>query len=71
MITYGSYLAPQERILSSATWIVIIDTAVALFAGFAIFPAVFAMHLSPAEGPGLVFQIVPVVFCTYAHGADL
>jgi len=68
MITYGSYLAPQERILSSATWIVIIDTAVALFAGFAIFPAVFAMHLSPAEGPGLVFQIVPAVFARMPMG---
>ncbi|HOJ51549.1 MAG TPA: sodium-dependent transporter [Syntrophales bacterium] len=68
MITYGSYLSPRERILSAAFWIVFLDTAVALLAGFAIFPSVFAMELSPAEGPGLVFHVIPAVFARMPAG---
>ncbi len=68
MITYGSYLSSRERILPSAFWIVMIDTGIALLAGFAIFPSVFAMNLSPAEGPGLVFNIVPAVFARMPMG---
>lgn len=68
MITYGSYLSPKERILTAAFWIVFLDTAVALLAGFAIFPSVFAMELSPAEGPGLVFHVVPAVFARMSGG---
>jgi NSS family neurotransmitter:Na+ symporter len=68
VITYGSYLSSQERILTAAFWIVFIDTAVALLAGFAIFPSVFAMGLSPAEGPGLVFHVIPAVFARMPGG---
>ncbi|MCX7982555.1 MAG: sodium-dependent transporter [Syntrophales bacterium] len=68
MITYGSYLSRSERILTAAFWIVFLDTAVALLAGFAVFPSVFAMELSPAEGPGLVFHVVPAVFARMPGG---
>ena len=68
MITYGSYLSPKEKILNSSVFILLFDTLIALFAGFAIFPAVFAMNMSPAEGPGLVFHIIPTVFGNMAYG---
>jgi NSS family neurotransmitter:Na+ symporter len=42
-ITYGSYLKDHDEIPGSTSWIVGLDTLVALMAGFAIFPAVFAL----------------------------
>jgi len=38
------------------------DLSVSILAGIAIFPAVFSCGLTPAEGPGLVYQVLPVVF---------
>jgi NSS family neurotransmitter:Na+ symporter len=38
------------------------DTAAGLLAGLAIFPAVFALGLEPASGPGLIFGTLPRVF---------
>jgi len=35
---------------------------IALLAGLAIFPAVFSLGLEPAEGPGLLFVVLPAVF---------
>ncbi len=69
MITYGSYLSPEEKILNSAFYIVILDTLVAILAGLAIFPAVFAMNMSPQEGAGLIFHIIPVVFGNMPYGS--
>jgi len=62
ILTYGSYLDPSKNILSSSLNIVFLDTMVALMAGFAIFPAVFAMGMSPDAGPGLALQIMPLTF---------
>lgn len=62
MITYGSYLKKSETIPSNGLIIVSLDTAVALLAGLAIFPALFAFGMEPAAGPGLVFVVVPSVF---------
>ncbi len=62
MMTYGSYLSAKENLTSSAVYVVIFDTLIALLVGMVIFPAVFAMGLEPAEGPGLVFTVLPTVF---------
>jgi neurotransmitter:Na+ symporter, NSS family len=62
MITYGSYLKKSENIASNGLIIVGLDTGVALLAGLAIFPALFAFGMEPATGPGLVFVVVPSVF---------
>lgn len=62
MITYGSYLKRDDNIFASAVWITALDTLVSVLSCLMIFPAVFAMGFSPAEGPGLVFQVVPAVF---------
>ncbi|MCX8123786.1 MAG: sodium-dependent transporter [Spirochaetes bacterium] len=68
MITYGSYLSRKDKILHSALWIVVLDTLVAILAGLAIFPSVFAMSLSPQEGPGLIFHVIPAVFARMPLG---
>ena len=62
MITYGSYLKKQDNLAASAFYVVSMDTLAAFLAGFAIFPAVFAMGLEPAAGPGLTFITLPGVF---------
>jgi NSS family neurotransmitter:Na+ symporter len=62
MITYGSYLDSETSIPRNAFIVVGADTLVALLAGFAIFPLVFAHNLQPDSGPGLVFQTLPMAF---------
>ena len=62
MLTYGSYLSKKENIPASALAIVVMDTAVAIMAGLAIFPALFSFGMEPAAGPGLVFVVVPAIF---------
>ena len=69
MITYGSYLRKKDPIPSSAGTIIGLDTFVAIIAGFAIFPAVFAFGFDPAAGPGLAFITLPGVFTEMPLGA--
>lgn len=62
MITYGSYLDKKENLTKSALAVTMMDTGVAILAGIAIFPALFAFGMEPAAGPGLVFVVVPSIF---------
>ena len=62
MITYGSYLKRDQNLLTSALWIIFLDTIIALMAGTAIFSAVFAMGANPSEGAGLIFVVLPTIF---------
>lgn len=65
MITYGSYLGKKENLPSNATIVTLMDTGVAVLAGIAIFPALFAFGMEPAAGPGLVFVVVPQIFAEF------
>ena len=69
MITYGSYLDKNESLVSSTFSVIGLDTLIALMAGLAIFPAVFAKGFNPDAGPGLVFQVLPTVFNQIPLGA--
>jgi NSS family neurotransmitter:Na+ symporter len=62
MVTYSSYLSKNENLPQSAISIVFLNLLVALLAGLAIFPAVFAFGLSPDAGPVLLFNVLPTVF---------
>lgn len=62
MITYGSYLRRDSDLIKAAISIVALDTIIALLAGIAIFTAVFALGQDPAEGPGLIFVVLPTLF---------
>ena len=62
MMTYGAYLPRDVSVPKAAIIIGGVDTLIALLAGLAIFPIVFASGLSPAEGPGLVFVTMPIAF---------
>lgn len=68
MVVYGSYLGSEANIRSDATWTVLGDTVAGLLAGLAIFPAVFALGLEPASGPGLLFATVPRIFAELPAG---
>lgn len=61
-ITYGAYLGKDQKIVKSAGSIAFFDTLVAMIAGFAILPAVFAFGFDPESGPSLMFQTLPTVF---------
>ena len=65
MITYGSYLPKSINIPKSAIIVGLTDTAVALIAGLAIFPIVFAHGLNVNSGAGLFFETLPIAL----HGA--
>ncbi len=62
MISYGSYLGREINLLRTASIVVVMDTGIALLAGLAIFPIVFANQLDPSQGPGLIFITLPVAF---------
>ena len=67
-ITYGSYLHKDVSIPKGCIQIAVLDTCMAVLAGIAIFPAVFACGLEPASGPGLIFVTLPEVFSAMAGG---
>ncbi len=62
IMVYGSYMPKHNSITGAAMMIALLDTAVALIAGMAIFPVVFANGLEPGSGPGLIFQTLPIAF---------
>ncbi len=70
MLTYGSYLEKRQGIAGSATWVVVLDTSIALLAGFIIFPAGFSIEgFDPtSSGPGLIFTVLPRLFSTLPGG---
>jgi NSS family neurotransmitter:Na+ symporter len=68
MITYGSYLSKKENIITSAIYIGLFDTIIAIMAGLIIFPALFAMGANPDEGPALVFMVLPQLFTQMPGG---
>ena len=69
IMMYGSYLSRHVSIGQVALIIVSLDTVVALLAGLAIFPLVFANGLNPAAGPGLIFQTLPLAFGNMPGGS--
>ena len=62
MMAYGAYIPRRVSIPGAAVVIAGADTLVALVAGVAVFPLVFANDLEPGEGPGLIFVTLPIAF---------
>ena len=69
IMAYGAYLPSGASITSTVVVIAVLDTAVALAAGLAIFPIVFANGLEPSQGPGLMFVTIPLAFGQMPFGA--
>lgn len=62
IITYGSYIQKDNNLANTSVQVSLIDTTVAVLAGVAIFPAVFAFGISPASGEALTFIVLPGIF---------
>ncbi len=71
MVTYGAYAPDRRSITRMLGAVVLLDTTVALLAGLAIFPLVFAQHVQPSYGPGLMFVTLPYLFGGLEYGALL
>lgn len=69
IMAYGAYMPAHASIGRTVIAIGILDTLVALCAGLAIFPIVFANPpLQPGAGPGLLFVSLPIAFAAMPWG---
>ena len=55
IMAYGAYMPKDQRVVPTSFTVASLDTLVAMLAGLAIFPIIFAFNLEPNSGPGLVF----------------
>jgi len=69
MEIFGSYLNKERKLLGEAGNVLVLDTFVALTAGFIIIPACFAYGVEPDAGPSLLFITLPTVFAHMKAGA--
>ncbi|MEZ3420426.1 MAG: sodium-dependent transporter [Eubacterium sp.] len=68
MEIFGSYLDRKKKITGEAINIILLDTFVALMAGFIIIPACFSFGVEPNSGPSLLFITLPNLFNNMAGG---
>lgn len=68
IMVYGSYLPKGISIAQTSFVIAAADTSVAILAGIAIFPVVFANGFEPALGPDLIFKVLPLAFSNMFGG---
>ena len=68
IMVYGSYLPKGISIARTSAIVALADTSVALLAGIAIFPIVFANGFEPSSGPDLIFKTLPMAFSTMFGG---
>jgi len=69
VLTYSAYLPKDVNLFRSAIAVSGGDTLVAILAGLAIFPIVFAYGLDPTEGAGLLFVTLSTAFAQMPGGA--
>jgi len=69
MTAYGAYAPDKSSISRMVGMVVFLDVVVALLAGLAIFPMVFAQRVQPNFGPGLMFITLPYIFGNVPYGA--
>lgn len=70
LCTYASYFDKKTSLGKTALQVCVIDTVIALMAGFIIFPAAFSVGIEPkTSGPALIFITLPNVFQQAFAGA--
>lgn len=69
MMAYGAYVPEDAKLSTTVVTIALLDTVVAIAAGLAIFPIVFANGLEVSQGPGLTFVTLPLAFGQLPFGA--
>ena len=62
LLTYGSYMRPEDDVPKTAVQVALMTTVASLIAALVIFPIIFSFGFAPEGGPGLVFKTLPVLF---------
>lgn len=71
LCTYASYFKKNTNLTRTALSVGVIDTIIAILAGFIIFPAAFSVGIQPDAGPSLIFITLPNVFQQAFSGIPL
>lgn len=68
MITLSSFVKKDEALVKISVITGILNTVIAVLAGFMIFPSLFSFGVTPDSGPSLVFKSLPIVFSYMPFG---
>ena len=68
MAIFGSYIGKDRTLLGESVNVILLDTFVAIMAGFIIFPACFTYDITPGAGPALLFDTMATVLLNMAGG---
>jgi NSS family neurotransmitter:Na+ symporter len=68
MIAYGAYMRPGTSLVRTSLGITAAILLVSLLSTLMIFPLVFGYGMNPAQGPELVFEVLPRVFTEMQGG---
>ncbi|MBR0108507.1 MAG: sodium-dependent transporter [Pyramidobacter sp.] len=68
MAIFGSYIGKGRSLMGESATVILLDTLVAVLAGFIIFPACFTYGIQPNAGPSLLFDTMATVFNNMAGG---
>jgi len=63
-----SYISKKDNLATTAVTVSFADTFIAVLAGVAIFPVVFAFGIDAAEGEDLVYKTLPIIFQQMSGG---
>ncbi|MDW5378549.1 sodium-dependent transporter [Halomonas sp. HP20-15] len=69
LMAYGAYMPDDQSLPRAVGAVAVLDVAVALLSGIAIFSVVFSQGLDPGEGPGLMFVTLPIAFAELPGGS--
>jgi NSS family neurotransmitter:Na+ symporter len=69
MISFGAYAPERRSLVRMLGAVAVLHVVVALLAGLAIFPLVFAHRVQPSFGPGLMFVTLPYIFGNLPYGS--
>ena len=68
MAIFGSYIGKERSLLGESVNVIILDTFVAIMAGFIMFPACFTYGIEVNAGPSLLFDTMATVFNNMSGG---
>lgn len=68
MAIFGSYIGKERSLLGESVNVILLDTLVAIMAGFIMFPACFTYGIEVNAGPSLLFDTMATVFNNMAGG---
>ena len=68
MAIFGSYIGKERSLLGESANVILLDTFVAIMAGFIIFPACYTYGIQVNAGPSLLFDTMATVFNNMGGG---